>query len=68
MAKNITESTKTLGDLPDVPLRIIFNYLSNVDIFNLRKLGDDRLTEYSLHILGELGMFIRYSLKNQYPN
>ena len=34
-----------LSDLPDVPLRIIFRYLSDLDIYNLGQVGNAHLQE-----------------------
>ena len=34
-----------LSDLPDVPLRVIFKYLSDLDIYNLGQVGNFRLHE-----------------------
>ena len=47
----------TFSDLPDVPLRIIFKYLSKIDIANLQELGDDWIKEASIAYVGELGTF-----------
>ena len=44
-----------LTDLPDVPMWIICSYLSDTDIYKLRKLNNIRLTEVSVGYLGELG-------------
>ena len=58
-----------LSDLPDVPLRVIFKYLSDLDIYNLGQAGNSHLYDIaSRHIeLGKLDYlyyFVSILIKN----
>ena len=39
--------TIAVSDLPDVPLRIIFEYLSDLDLYHLGQVGNSRLYDIS---------------------
>ena len=53
----------TLADLPDVPLRIILKYLSDLDIYNLGQVGNTHLYEITKNIV-DLGNDVLYFLIN----
>ena len=57
MTEKIEQLYTTLSDIPEVPLRIIFSFLSKLDHANLQEAGDSRLKEVSIHYIGE-GMHI----------
>ena len=53
MTEKIEKIYTTLSNLPDVPLRIIFSFLSKLDHAHLQEVGDSRLKEVSVQYVGE---------------